>query len=69
MYRKDRSYFGGGLLFNVNEICGKPTAAQIDFSFENIFLEITFQTRKRLITGLYKPPNQKEYFFKMLVWF
>ena len=42
-------------------------AEQIDSNFEIIFLEITLRTRKWLIIGLYKPPNQKEdYFLKNL---
>ena len=54
---------------NENIFCEEPTAAQTDSSFEIIFLEKTLRNGKRLITGLYKPPNQKgEYFFKILVW-
>ena len=68
-YRRDRSNFGGGLLFYVNENipCRELTTQQIDTNFEIIFLEITPRTRKWLVIGLYKPPNQKEeYFFKNL---
>ena len=62
IYRRDRNSFGGGLLFYVNENipCRELTAEQIDSNFEIIFLEITIGTRKCLIIGLYKPPNQKE---------
>ena len=69
IYRRDRNSFGGGLLFYVNEDipCRELTAEQIDSNFEIIFLEITIGTRKCLIIGLYKPPNQKEeYSFKNL---
>ena len=53
---------------NENIFCEEPTAAQTDSSFEIIFLEKTLRNGKRLITGLYKPQNQKgEYFFKILV--
>ena len=68
-YLRDRSNFGGGLLFHVNENipCRELTTQQIDTNFEIIFLEITPRTRKWLVIGLYKPPNQKEeYFFKNL---
>ena len=66
---KDRSNFGGSLLFCVNENmpCRELTAEQIDSNFEIIFLEITLRSRKWLITDLYKPLNQKEeYFLKNL---
>ena len=69
-YRRDRNSFGGCPLFYVNENIPyrELTAEQIDSNFEIIFLEITIQTRKWLIIGLYKPPNQKEeYFLKILV--
>ena len=68
-YRRDRNNFGGGLLFYVNENipCRELTIEQIDTNFEIIFLEITLQTRKWLVIGLYEPPNQKEeYFLKNL---
>ena len=68
-YRRDRNNFSGGLLFYVNENipCRELTTEQIDTNFEIIFLEITLRTRKWLVIGLYKPPNQKEeYFFKNL---
>ena len=68
-YRRDRNNFGGGPSFYVNENipCRELTAEQIDSNFEIIFLEITLRTRKWLIIGLYKPPNQKEeYFLKNL---
>ena len=66
--RRDRNRFGGGILFYVNENmpCRELTAAQIDSNFEIIFLEITMRTRKWLIIGFCKPPNQKEDFFKNL---
>ena len=52
---------------NGNIPCRGLTAEQIDSNFETIFLEITLPTRKWLITGLYKCPNQKEeYFLKNL---
>ena len=61
-YHRDRNNFGGDLLFYVNESipCRKLTTEQIDTNFEIIFLEITLRTRKWLVIGLYKPPNQKE---------
>ena len=64
-YRRGRNNYGGGLLFYVNENipCRELTAEQIDSNSENIFLEIIFRTRKWLIIGLYKPPNQKEEYF------
>ena len=64
-YRRDRNNFGGGLLFYMNENipCRELTAEQIDSNFEIIFLEIILRTRKWLIIGLYKPPNQKEEYF------
>ena len=68
-YRRDRSNFGGSLIFYVNENipCRQLTAEQIDSNFEIIFLEITLRTRKWLVIELYKPPNKKEeYFFKNL---
>ena len=54
---KDRSNFGGSLLFCVNENmpCRELTAEQIDSNFEIIFLEITLRTQKRSVIGLYKP--------------
>ena len=70
IYRRDKNSFGGGLLFYVNENipCRELTAEQIDCNFEIIFLEITMRTRKWLIFGLYKPPNQtEEYFFKKIL--
>ena len=66
-YRIDRNNFLGGLLFCVNENipCKELTNEQIDTNFEIIFLKIILRTRKWLVIGLYKPPNQKEeYFFK-----
>ena len=52
---------------NENIPCRELTAEQIDSNFEIIFLEITLWTRKWLIIGLYKSPNQKEeYFLKNL---
>ena len=68
-YRRDRNNFSGGLLFYVNENipCRELTTEQIDTNFGIIFLEITLRTRKWLVIGLYKPPNQKEeYFLKNL---
>ena len=68
-FRRDRNNFGGGLLFYMNENipCRELTAEQIDSNFEIIFLEIILRTRKWLMIGLYKPPNQKEeYFLKNL---
>ena len=61
-YRRDRNSFDGGLLFYVNENipCRELTAEQTDSNFEAIFLKITLRTRKCLIIGLYKPPNQDE---------
>ena len=61
-YRSDRNNFGRGLLFYVNENipCKELTTEQIDTNFEIIFLAITLRTRKWLVNGLYKPPNQKE---------
>ena len=38
-------------------------AEQTDTNFEIIFLEMTLRTRKWLVIGLYKPPNQKEEYF------
>ena len=47
--------------------CRELTAEPIDSNFEIIYLEITIRTRKWLIIGLYKPPNQnEEYFLKNL---
>ena len=69
LYHKDRNNFEGSLLFYVNENipCRELTAEQIDSNFEIIFLKITLRSRRWLITGLYKPPNQKEeYFLKNL---
>ena len=65
-YHRDRNNFGGDLLFYVNESipCRKLTTEQIDTNFEIIFLEITLRTRKWLVMGLYKPPNQKEEYFQ-----
>ena len=65
IYHRDRNSFGRGLLFYVNEniLCRELTAEQIDSNFEIIFLEITIWTRKWLIIGLYKRPNQKEEYF------
>ena len=51
---------------NENIPCRELTAEQIDSNFEIILLEITLWTRKWLIIGLYKSPNQKEYFLKNL---
>ena len=52
---------------NENIPCRELTTEQIDTNFEIIFLEITLRTRKWLVIGLYKPPNQKEeYFLKNL---
>ena len=68
-YRRDRNNFGGGLLFYVNENIpfGELTTEQTDTNFEIIFLKMTLRTRKWLVIGLYKPPNQKEeYFLKNL---
>ena len=48
---------------NENIPCRELTAGQIDSNFEIIFLEITIWTGKWLISGLYKPPNQKEEYF------
>ena len=64
--RRDRKNIGGGLLFYMNENipCRELTTEQIDTNFEIIFLEITLRTRKWLVIGLYKPPNQKEEYFK-----
>ena len=61
-YRRDRNSFGGGLLFYVNKNipCRELTAEQTDSNFEAVFLKITLRTRKCLIIGLYKPPNQDE---------
>ena len=53
----------GVYYFNVNEPCRKLTTEQIDTNFEIIFLEITLRTRKWLVIGLYKAPNQKEEYF------
>ena len=65
-YRRDRNNVGG-FYMNENMTCRELTAQQIDSNFEIIFLEITLRTRKWLLIGLYKPPNQKEeYFFKNL---
>ena len=69
IYRRNKNSFREGLIFYVNENIPSRelTAEQIDSNFEIIFLEITMRTRKWLIIGLYKPPNQKEeYFFKNL---
>ena len=65
-YRRDRNNFGGGLLFYVNENIpfGELTTEQTDTNFEIIFLKMTLRTRKWLVIGLYKPPNQKEEYFK-----
>ena len=49
--------------FNENEPCRELTTEQIDTNFEIIFLEITLRTRKWLVIGLYKAPNQKEEYF------
>ena len=67
--RRDKNNFGGGVLFYVNENipCRELTIEQIDTNFENIFLEITLWTRKWLVIGLYKPPNQKEEYFKKIL--
>ena len=47
--------------------CREWTSGQFDTNFEIIFLKITIRTRKWLVFGLYKPPNQKEeYFLKNL---
>ena len=65
----NRNNFSGGLLFYVNENipCRELITEQIDTNFEIIFLQITSRTRKWLVIGLYKPPNQKEeYFLKNL---
>ena len=40
--------------------CKELTTKQIDTNFEIISLAITLRTRKWLVIGLYKPPNQKE---------
>ena len=53
-YGRQRNNFSGGIS------CIELTIEQIDPNFEVIFLEIILQTRKWLIIGLYKPPNQKE---------
>ena len=45
---------------NENIPCRELTAEQSYSNFEIIFLEITMRTRKWLIVGLYKSPNQKE---------
>ena len=50
---------------NENIPFGELTTEQTDTNFEIIFLKMTLRTRKWLVIGLYKPPNQKEeYFFK-----
>ena len=52
---------------NENIACRELTTEQTDTNFEIIFLEMTLRTRKWLVIGLYKPPNQKEeYFLKNL---
>ena len=52
---------------NENIACRELTTEQTDTNFEIIFLEMTLRTRKWLVIGLYKPPNQKEeYIFKNL---
>ena len=52
---------------NENIPFGELTTEQTDTNFEIIFLEMTLRTRKWLVIGLYKPPNQKEeYIFKNL---
>ena len=53
-------------MITVFRICSfnrELTAEQIDSNFEIIFLKTTLRTRKWLIIGLYKTPNQKEEFF------
>ena len=45
---------------NENIPCKELTTEQIDTNFEIIFLAVTLRTRKWLLIGLYKPPNQKE---------
>ena len=68
-YHRDRNDLGGDLLFYVNENipCRKLATEQTDTNFEIIFLEIILRTRKWLVIGICKPPNQKEeYFLKNL---
>ena len=48
---------------NENIPCRELTNEQIDTNFEIIFLKIIQRTRKWLVIGLYKPPNQKEEYF------
>ena len=64
--QRQKQFRWGRLLFYVNENipCRELTTEQIDTNFEIIFLEITLRTRKWLVIGLYKPPNQKEEYFK-----
>ena len=45
---------------NENIPCRELTTEQIDSNFEIIILEITLRTRKWLLIGQYKSPNQKE---------
>ena len=63
--RRDREYFGGGLIFYINEqIPSKVlTLETIPRDIETILLHFTVKNRKWLNIGLYKPPSQNEKYF------
>ena len=61
-FRKDRDFFGGGLLFYIN---GKLNCRSLEICLPNTFieilpLEIRLLNSKWLILGTYKPPSQNE---------
>ena len=61
IFRKDRSQYGGGIMFYVNEnLPCKSLTTETDNLTETIFLEVNVQSSQWLFVGCYKPPSQNE---------
>ena len=55
---KDRNIFGGGLCLYINEdIPSKQIHTKLLEGLESICIEMNLRKRKRLVIGIYKPPQ------------
>ena len=65
MFRLDRNRYGGGLCFYVNDniFCKQLNNHNSDTCIEAMFLEVRIKSRKWLLIGAYKPPNQSDNLF------
>ena len=63
IFRKDRNWYGGRIMFKVNgNLPCKNLTTEIYNLTETIFLEVNIPSSKWLFLGCYKPPSQNESF-------